>query len=46
MFCRLKDWRQVASSFDRVIMSFIATIDIAAIATGEPIEPERRIAGS
>lgn len=31
MFCRLKDWRRVATRFDRNIANFLATITIAAI---------------
>ena len=30
MFCRLKDWRRVATRFDRNIKTFMATIAIAA----------------
>ncbi len=33
MFCRLKDWRRVATRFDRNIKTFIATIAIAAMVT-------------
>ena len=31
MFCRFKDWRRVATRFDRNIKTFMATITIAAI---------------
>lgn len=31
MFCRFKDWRRVATRFDRNIKTFMATIAIAAI---------------
>ena len=31
MFCRIKDWRRVATGFDRNIKTFMATIAIAAI---------------
>jgi transposase len=31
MFCRIKDWRRVATRFDRNIKNFMATIAIAAI---------------
>ena len=30
MFCRIKDWRRVATRFDRNIENFMATIAIAA----------------
>jgi transposase len=30
MFCRIKDWRRVATRFDRNIKTFMATIVIAA----------------
>ena len=30
MFCRIKDWRTVATRFDRNIKTFMATIAIAA----------------
>jgi len=30
MFCRFKDWRRVATRFDRNIKTFMATITIAA----------------
>jgi transposase len=30
MFCRFKDWRRVATRFDRNIKNFMATIAIAA----------------
>jgi transposase len=30
MFCRIKDWRRVATRFDRNIKNFMATIAIAA----------------
>jgi transposase len=33
MFCRFKDWRRVATRFDRNIRTFVATITIAAFAT-------------
>ena len=33
MFCRLKDWRRVATRFDRNIKTFMATIAIAALVT-------------
>ncbi|MCG8505041.1 MAG: IS5/IS1182 family transposase, partial [Sphingomonadales bacterium] len=31
MFCRLKDWRRIATRFDRKITNFLAAITIAAI---------------
>lgn len=31
MFCRFKDWRRVATRFDRNVSTFMATITIAAI---------------
>ena len=31
MFCRFKDWRRVATRFDRNVKNFMATIAIAAI---------------
>ena len=31
MFCRFKDWRRVATRFDRKITNVLATITIAAI---------------
>ena len=33
MFCRVKDWRRVATRFDRNIKTFMATIAIAALVT-------------
>ena len=30
MFCRFKDWRRVATRFDRNVKNFMATIAIAA----------------
>ena len=33
MFCRLKDWRRVATRFDRNIKTFMASIAIAAFVT-------------
>lgn len=33
MFCRFKDWRRVATRFDRNIKTFMATIAIAALVT-------------
>lgn len=33
MFCRFKDWRRVATRFDRSIKTFMATIAIAAFVT-------------
>ena len=30
MFCRFKDWRRVATRFDRNVKTFMATIAIAA----------------
>jgi transposase len=30
LFCRIKDWRRVATRFDRNIKTFMATIAIAA----------------
>jgi transposase len=33
MFCRFKDWRRVATRFDRNIKTFMATIAIAAFIT-------------
>ena len=33
MFCRFKDWRRVATRFDRTIKTFMATIAIAALVT-------------
>lgn len=34
MFCHSKDWRRVATRFDRNIKTFMATIAIAAFVTG------------
>ncbi len=31
MFCRLKDWRRIATRYDRKIQTFLAAITIAAI---------------
>ena len=31
MFCRLKDWRRVATRYDRKASTFLATITIAVI---------------
>ena len=33
MFCRFKDWRRVATRYDRNIKTFMATIAIAAFVT-------------
>jgi transposase len=33
MFCRLKDWRRLATRYDRKAQNFLATITIAAIVT-------------
>jgi transposase len=33
MFCRLKDWRRLATRFDRNIKTFMAAIAIAALVT-------------
>ena len=33
MFCRFKDWRRVATRFDRNIKTFMAKIAIAAFVT-------------
>lgn len=33
MHCRFKDWRRVATRFDRNIKTFMATIAIAAFVT-------------
>lgn len=33
MFCRFKDWRRLATRYDRKIQTFMATITIAAIVT-------------
>lgn len=33
MFCRFKDWRRLATRFDRNIKTFMATIAIAAFVT-------------
>jgi putative transposase len=32
-FCRLKDWRRVATRYDKLMMNFAATCYIAAIGT-------------
>lgn len=31
MFCRFKDWRRLATRYDRKVQNFLATITIAAI---------------
>ncbi|HEY8649459.1 MAG TPA: IS5/IS1182 family transposase, partial [Chthoniobacterales bacterium] len=31
MFCRFKDWRRIATRFDRNLKSFMAAIALAAI---------------
>jgi len=31
MFCRLKDWRRIATRFDRMLKTFMAAIALAAI---------------
>ena len=31
MFCRLKDWRRVATRYDRKVSTYLATVTIAAI---------------
>lgn len=33
MFCRLKDWRRIATRYDKLAKNFAATIAIAAIIT-------------
>jgi transposase len=33
MFCRLKDWRRVATRYDKLARNFAATVAIAAIVT-------------
>ena len=33
MFCRLKDWRRLATRYDRKVQNFLATITIATIVT-------------
>ncbi|MFW7354502.1 MAG: IS5/IS1182 family transposase, partial [Brucella sp.] len=32
-FCRLKDWRRVATRYDKLMINFAATCYIAAIVT-------------
>lgn len=31
MFCRLKDWRRIATRFDRNIKNFMAAVTLAAV---------------
>ena len=31
MFCRLKDWRRIATRYDKLAMNFLASVHIAAI---------------
>jgi len=31
LFCRLKDWRRVATRYDRKVSTYLATVTIAAI---------------
>ncbi|MDB5363692.1 MAG: transposase domain protein, partial [Rhodospirillales bacterium] len=31
MFCRIKDWRRVATRYDRNLKTFISTIAIATV---------------
>jgi transposase len=31
MFCRFKDWRRLATRYDRKVQNFLATVTIAAI---------------
>jgi hypothetical protein len=33
MFCRLKDWRRIATRYDKLAINFTAAIAIAAIIT-------------
>lgn len=33
MFCRLKDWRRIATRYDRKVQTYVASITIAAIVT-------------
>ena len=33
MFCRLKDWRRIATRFDRNLNTFMAAITLAAVVT-------------
>jgi transposase len=34
MFCRLKDWRRIATRFDQNIQTFISTVALAATVIG------------
>jgi len=47
MFCRFKDWRRVATRFDRNIKTFMATIAIAATASiheiGMPLQMDSTV---
>ena len=31
MFCRLKDWRRIATRYDKLAVNFLAAVHIAAI---------------
>jgi transposase len=31
MFCRLKDWRRIATRYDKLAANFLAAVQIAAI---------------
>jgi len=33
MFCRLRDWRRVATRYDKLAATFVATVLIAALVT-------------
>jgi transposase len=33
MFCRLKDWRRIATRYDKLAANFLAAVHIAAIVT-------------
>jgi putative transposase len=35
--CRLKDWRRVATRFDKLARNYLATIQLAAITTMYPV---------
>ena len=47
MFCRLKDWRRIATRFDRNIKNFIAAIALAAaVIWGCTMSPDPKVVGT
>ena len=38
MFCRLKDFRRIATRYDKLARNFVASVNLAAFVTGGSIE--------